>query len=718
MQQKHDPDFIKYLDQENAYADAFMDDTKNLQHVFYSEMTSKKPSCKFTSRPPLCGPWYYYEYVPKGKNYPIYCRKLATKKNGWFQNLRNRVTGKSSNVQILLDYNELVQQYGYVDVDTLEVSPNHNYLAYTLDTTGDERFMLKVKNLKTGIHENFRVDYVDQLVWAKDNCTLFYTVSNASRRPYRVECYTPHTNNTVIYTEEDPKFGVFIASTNDKNYMIVNSCSNVKDSSEVYVIDATNALGGLCRIHQRIPDVEFSLIRHHHGFFYAVTDQPLSEDKFSSFYVVRCPVQDVYEAKWETVLVAGKGIYIRYIDILNEYLVLTLQRNGLPAVCSIKLPIDGSSKKAMKIDDLDPWYFPVPSNLCSIVSGSNDDFMSSRYRAVVSSPMMSDMVVDYDMSRRTFSIVDHDEIVDNTMESISRSILREKGSSKGQIWSDFSDAYCCEEKEVVSHDGIKIPLTILYSRKAHHKAQSPGLLEGYGAYGEVLDRSWSSDRQSLLDRGWVVAFADVRGGDGGDGHTDSSWHESGRGSNKSNSIADFVSCAEYLIREGYVHKCQLGALGCSAGGLLVAAAANRQPELFRAIILEVPFLDVCNTLLDPRLSASYDHKEFGNPEIQSEFLKILKYSPYENVPNRACCPAMLVTASFKDLRVQVWQPAKWVAKVRENACSECSKAVILKTNMKCGHFGEPWDFTERRETAYKYAFLVKAMGLMANGQGP
>ncbi|KAL8157383.1 hypothetical protein AgCh_002180 [Apium graveolens] len=580
---------------------------------------------------------------------------------------------------------------GYVDVGTLKVSPNHNYLAYTLDTTGDEMFMLQVKNLKTGIHENFRVDDVE---W--------------------VECYKPEqdpTNSTMIYTEEDPEFRVHIAITKDKKYIIVDS--NSKTSSEVYVIDATNVQGGLRRIHKRIPDVEFSLEQHHHGYFYALTDQLLSEEKYC-FYVVRCPVQDVYKANWETVLLPSKDVMILHFDILNEYLVLRVLKDGLPAFCSIKLPIDGSSKKAMKIDDLDPWYFPMPSNLCILLPGSSYDFMSSHYRVVVSSPLMS-MVVNYDMSRRTFSIIDHhDEVVDNTMKSISRSIIQEKGRStvvntrtengedaiyfEGQKWSDNSDAYCCEEKEVVSHDGTKIPLTILYSRKAHHKAQSPGLLNGYGAYGKVLDRSWSSDRQSLLDRGWVVAFADVRGGGVGTG-SDSSWHDSGRGLYKSNSIADFVSCAEYLISEGYVHKCKLGALGRSAGGLLVAAAANRQPELFRAIILEVPFLDVCNTLLDPCLSTSYDHKEFGNPEIQSEFLKILKYSPYENVPNRACCPAMLVTASFKDYRVQVWEPAKWVAKVRENACSECSKAVILKTNMKCGHAGEPWTFSRQLKRA-------------------
>lgn len=207
----------------------------------------------------------------------------------------------------------------------------------------------------------------------------------------------------------------------------------------------------------------------------------------------------------------------------------------------------------------------------------------------------------------------------------------------------------------------------------------------------------------------VVAFADVRGGGG----ADPSWHKSGSGLYKSNSIADFVSCAEYLIREGYVHKYQLGAFGGSAGGLLVGAAVNRHPQLFRAVILKVPFLDICNTLLDPSLPLTVlDYEEFGNPQIQSQFLSIFSYSPYDNVPTGICCPAMLVTASFNDSRVGVWEPAKWVAKVRENACSDCSQAVILKTNMKGGHFGEGGLYSQCEESAYEYAFLVKAMGLM------
>lgn len=501
-------------------------------------------------------------------------------------------------------------------------------------------------------------------------------------------------------------------------------------SLQVYVVDATNPQGGLHRIHKRIPGVQYFL-EHHHDSFYALTNKPLRGDSILSsgnYYLIRCPVQDVHEAKWETIIVPREDISIHDMDIFDEHLVLFLNRNGFPVICSIKLPIDGCLKKEeTKIDDLNPWYFPLPSNLCEIVPGSNHDFMSSQYRAVVSSPVIPDVIVDYDMLRHTFSIVHQDEVLGNVTGSNSNSCSNtckrdgfeflntqsEKGEDviyhEGKKWSNFCDAYCCERKEVVSHDGIRIPLTILYSRRAHHKTPSPGLLHGYGAYGKVLDKSWSADRLSLLDRGWVIAFADVRGGGG----ADPSWHKSGSGLYKSNSIADFVSCAEFLISEGYVHKYRLGAFGGSAGGLLVGAAANKHPELFRAIILKVPFLDVCNTLLDPSLPLTMlDYEEFGNPQIQSQFQSIFSYSPYDNVPTGVCCPAMLVTASFRDSRVGVWEPAKWVAKVRENACLDCSQAVILKTNMKGGHFDEGGLFSQCEESAYEYAFLVKAMGLI------
>ncbi|CAN0929428.1 Protease 2 [Linum grandiflorum] len=422
-----------------------------------------------------------------------------------------------------------------------------------------------------------------------------------------------------------------------------------------------------------------------------------------SYYLVTCPKEHVHSKDSQQIILPSEDVSFHDMDIFHQHLVLSVTKEGLPTMCSIKLPIQASrSAKQCNIEDLDPWYFPVPTNLCSIAPGSNHEFLSSVYRVVLSSPVMPDAIADYDMSKQTFTIVHQDEV-----RPPSDRHYREHKTDEAEGWKDLSCEYCCERKHVVSHDGVEVPLTILYSQKTWRKGQAPGLLHGYGAYGEYLDTSWRSDRLSLLDRGWVIAFADVRGGGG----SNSSWHKSATGLSKPNSIHDFVSCASFLVDEGYVHSKKLGAQGSSAGGLLVAAAINMKTDLFRAVILKVPFLDICNSLLDPSLPLTIlDYEEFGNPQLKSMFDCIRSYSPYENIQHGTCQPAMLVTSSYNDSRVGVWEAAKWVARLRDVTCPNCSRSVVLKTNMNCGHFGEGGVYSQCEETAYEYAFLMKALG--------
>ncbi|KAF7132771.1 hypothetical protein RHSIM_Rhsim09G0121600 [Rhododendron simsii] len=404
---------------------------------------------------------------------------------------------------------------GYVHVGTCRVSPNHNFLAYTLDTTGGENFMLQIKDLTT-LHSipKSRVDGVVSLAWAPDGCTLFYTESDENQRPYG-------------------------------------------QIQTVYVIDASNPQNGLRRLCKRVPGVQF-FVEHHCGFFYVLTNASLGEDKDLStgtYYLGRVRVEDMHLNNWQNIIVPSKGSSLRDMDILNGHLVLFLDKMDSTQMCSINLPIDVDCK-------------------------------------------MPDVIVDYDMSRRTFSIVHQEDVlgvsaaIGSSSQIFDREVdeLPEASEDKEKDiqtcevcpWKDFFDAYLCETKEVLSHDGVVVPLTILYSKKSHLKDQSPGILLGYGAYGEALDKSWCSDRLSLLDRGWVVAFADVRGGGG----VDPSWHRSGSGLHKLNSIYDFVSCGKFLVNEGYVCNDMLGAVGHSAGCLLVAAAINMYPDLFRAAIMK------------------------------------------------------------------------------------------------------------------------------------
>ncbi|GLT27536.1 hypothetical protein SLA2020_025230 [Shorea laevis] len=716
MRDIDDPDFLDHLRKENFYAQAFMSDTKNLQHTLVSEMKSRM-STMVSTPPERWGPWLYYQYVPEGKEYPVLCRRLETRTSNWIKYLLCYSKGGFGREEILLDWNELAEKYGYVHVGTCRIAPDHNFLAYTVDGSGSEHFMLQIKDLRNGcIVPSASVDGVVSLAWAQDSKALFYTVSEEGQRPYRVFCKklgSKYVDDEPIYTECDPSFCVDITSTKDGKFITV------------YIIDATNPMSGLRRIHKRVSGVRYFL-EHHSEFFYVLTNASLSRhmDSFREGYLLaRCRVEDIQSNNWQNIFYPGDDISLEDMDIFKRHLVLFLNKKGLRTICSIDMPIKVDCKHQMEIKDLNPWYFPVPSNSCSIIPGSNHDFVQSIYRMVISSPVMPDVIVDYDMSNRIFSIVQQDDVrgvsgavglcspAYNGLDAhLCSKDIESNQSIELKRWKEFSSAYCCERKDVISLDGVRVPLTILYSRKAWKRGQSPGLLQGYGAYGEALDKSWCSHRMSLLDRGWVVAFADVRGGDG-----DSSWHKSGSGLFKQNSIYDFVSCGNYLIDEGYVHRDQLGAIGLSAGCLLVSAVINICPNLFHAAILKVPFLDMLNTLLDPSLPLTIlDHEEFGNPQIKSEFKSILSYSPYENIPHGGCYPSVLVTASYNDSRVGVWEAAKWVAKVRDSTCSRCSRSVILKTNMSGGHFGEGGRYIQCEETAHDYAFLVKVMGANVN----
>ncbi|KAM7265070.1 hypothetical protein ACFE04_002753 [Oxalis oulophora] len=751
MKNTKDPDFVNYLKQENCYAQSFMANTITLQTKLLSDMKTRMPA-SISTPPELWGnDWLYYQYVPQGKEYPLLCRKLNTEVNGGAANLFNYLRGGEfgngrEEEQVLLDWNQLAQHHGrgicfyaffvvmdklvgysrsnefrlglslrYVHVGTCRVSPDHNFLAYTLDTTGSEQFVLHIKDLKNGCRiPTTQVHGVVSLAWAQDAHTLFYTLSDENQRPYRVMCTkvgSDTVDDVVAFTESDSSFCVDITRTKDGKFITV------------FVIDTTNPLGGLQRIRERVSGVQYFL-EHHYGMFYILTNAPISGahkecTEGGGYYLARCPAEDIFSADWQNVILPTEDISLLDMDIFEGHLVLSLNKKGFPMLCSIKLPINLNAEHKLEIDNLNPWFFPVPSHTCSLTPGSNHDFMSSVYRVVLASPVMPDLVVDYNMSKKTFSIVHQEEIqgssgsFDSSSQAseykpLDSQIGQDKKDQKVELqkWKDLSEIYCCERKEIVSHDGVLVPMTILYSRKSWKKGQSSGLLLGYGAYGEALDKSWCTDRLSLLDRGWVFAFADVRGGGG----VNSCWHKSGRGFHKQNSVADFVSCGKYLVTEGFVHRDRVGAIGYSAGGLVVGAAINAYPNLFRAAVLKVPFLDICNTLLDPSLPLTIlDYEEFGNPEMQSEFESILSYSPYDNIRTAACYPSVLVTASFHDSRVGVWEAAKWVAKVRDITCGDCSRSVILKTNMDGGHFGEGGRFSHCEETAYDYAFLIKVM---------
>ncbi|XP_021308980.1 uncharacterized protein LOC8063744 isoform X2 [Sorghum bicolor] len=654
MRDTSDPDLAALLAAENAYADAFVGSAGGggLRARLAAEMRARLPASAATPPQPW-GPWLYYQYVPEGKEYPVLSRKLRPS-SGLVGTLLDYLSG-SEKEQVLLDWNEVAEKNGYVHIGTCRISPDHRFLAYTVDTSGGELFSLEVKDLLSELVIFSPPDKgIVSLAWAGSSESLFYTVCDETLRPNQVFCKKLQSDDAgfLVFTEKDANCCVDITSTKDFKYITVNS--NTRTSSEVFVIESDNLREGLWPIRNRVDKVQYFL-EHHNGFFYILTNAPVNDTEMTTegYYLARCRAEKSLVDRWQIVTLPAPDCTIQDMDIFHDNLVLYLQKNGTPLFCSINMPIDVDVQEPKELDDLNPWFFPIPSELCSIVAGSNNDFMSSTYRLVVSSPVIPDLTVDYDLRKKTFTIL-HQEEVTTLSANLGSLGFQSNASSiqqnlhlveNSQSWSDLSKLFSCQRTEVISHDGVLIPLVILYSREAHCHGESPGILYGYGAYGEDLDKSWCSERLSLLSRGWVLAFADVRGGG------DLSWHLAGTKANKINSIQDFAACGMHLIKEGFVHQNRLCAIGCSAGGLLVGAVINMRPDLFSAAVLKVPFLDICNTILDPTLPLTVlDYEEFGDPNIPAEFEAISSYSPYDNLAHGVCYPPVLVTASFNDTR--------------------------------------------------------------------
>uniref|UniRef100_A0A8I6YGP8 Prolyl endopeptidase n=1 Tax=Hordeum vulgare subsp. vulgare TaxID=112509 RepID=A0A8I6YGP8_HORVV len=704
MRDTSDPDLAALLAAENAYAEAFVGAAGGggLRARLAAEMRARLPPSA-VSPPQPWGPWSYYQYVPNGMEYPVLSRKLRP--SGGLAGRFLSYLSDWEKEEVLLDWNMIAEKFGYVHIGSCRISPDHRFLAYTLDTSGGELFSLEVKDLQSK-HVIFSSPDkgIVSLAWTDDSENLFYTVCDETLRPNQVFCKKMQSDEPglLVFMEDDVNCCVDITSTKDFKYITV------------YVMESGNVREGLWPVQKRTNKVQYFL-EHHNGFFYILTNAPLKDTgtTVEGYYLARRRAEKSLMDKWQVVALPGSDCTFQDMDIFHEHLVLFLQKDGLPLFCSIDLPVQIDFQEPKELGDFAPWFFPIPSSLCSILPGPNNDFMSSTFRMVVSSPVIPDLTVDYDMRKKTFTIVDQEEVTglcsslytvgQSNVSSIQQNLQFIEDS---QSWSDLSKLLSCERVQVVSHDGVSIPLVILYSREAHIHGESPGILYGYGAYGEDLDKSWCSDRLSLLARGWVLAFADVRGGG------DPSWHLAGTKTNKINSIQDFAACGMHLIKEGLVHESRLCAMGCSAGGLLVGAVVNMLPNLFSAAVLKVPFLDICNTMLDPTLPLTIlDYEEFGDPNIPVEFDAIRRYSPYDNLSPGKCYPSILVTASFNDTRVGVWEAAKWVSKVRDVTCPSCSNSVVLKTNMQSGHFGEGGRLMGCEETAFDYAFLMKALGM-------
>ncbi|KAG6729398.1 hypothetical protein I3842_01G027400 [Carya illinoinensis] len=583
----------------------------------------------------------------------------------------------------------------------------------------NDYFKLSVRNLNSGsLCSKPQAERVSNLAWAKDGQALLYVLTDNNKRPYRIYCsMIGSTDEDVLLLEEsDDNVHVNIRHTKDFRFVTVNTFSIT--SSKVFVINAADPLSGMTLVWE-CEGLSHCIVEHHQGCLYLFTDAAKQGQSVDYHYLLRSPVDaSSSPRKWENVFSDDQDLIIEDVDFSDTHLVLITREGRKFRICSISLPLS-VRKGAVHLKELNPYFLPLPEHVSQISPGPNYDYYSSTMRFTISSPVMPDAVVDYDLLNRKWNIIQQQNFLHERTRILygtasAASIVESNSNTKNSnyknnvlvddhhMWNELSEFYACEYYDVSSYDGVVVPLTIVYSRKNKKENQHPGLLHVHGAYGELLDKRWRSELKSLLDRGWVIAYADVRGGGGGG----KKWHHDGRRTGKQNSIQDYLSCAKFLIEKGIIQDNKLAGWGYSAGGLLVASAINCCPDLFRAAILEVPFLDPTNTLLYPILPlTAVDYKEFGYPGDVDDFHAIQKYSPYDNIQKDALYPAVLVTSSF-NTRFGVWEAAKWVARVRERAIYDPKRPILLNLTTD---IVEENRYLQCKESALETAFLIKVM---------
>src|ERR1700733_5841937 len=651
LRDKSNPEVRAYLEQENAYTDAVMKPTEPFQKKLYDEMLGRIKETD-VEVPYKEGDYFYYIRTEAGKQYPIRCRKKAS---------------MDAPEEVLLDVNELAKGQAFMSIAAFAVSPDGNLLAYSYDNTGYRQFTLAVKDLRTGQTLADHAERVGSVVWANDNQTIFYTQEDAvSKRQYRLLRHAAGsvTADGVVYEEPDEKFNVEAYKTRSGAFIFMVSRSHT--TTEARYIPATQPDGEWKIVEPRKQGVEYYPDHNGDSFYIRVNDTG------RNFRLVNAPVTDPGSKNWHEVLAQNPGIMIDETDFFKNFCVLYERESGLPQIRVIDLR-NGQSKR-----------IAFPEQAYAAYPYVNRVYDTTDFRYGYQSPITPASVYSYDMEKGTSTL------------------LKQKEVPGGYD----PKKYEVEQIYAVASDGVKIPVSVLRLKGAKLDGTGPLYLYGYGSYGISIDMFFNSNYFSMVDRGVVVAVAHIRGG----GEMGKAWHDAGRMMNKKTTFTDFISCAEDLLKRGYGSKDRLVIEGRSAGGLLMGAVLNMRPDLFKAAIVGVPFVDVINTMLDETLPLTVgEFEEWGNPKEKAAYDYMITYSPYDNIEAKAY-PNMLVKTSFNDSQVMYWEPAKYVAKMR--ALRTDHNSLILKTNMSpAGHGGASGRYDRLHETAFDYAYFLTQMGI-------
>ena len=672
LRHKNDPRVSAYLQEENAFADAFLKPSQAFQEALYQEMLGRIQQTDL-SVPYLLRGYSYYTRTEEGKQYPIHCRKQEPPSP-------ESDAAHSPSEEILLDLNALAEGHPFLGLGSFDVSDDNRLLAYSTDNTGFRQFVLEVKDLHTHELLPLRIERATSAAWAADNLTLFYVVEDeVSKRSHRLYRHILGSGmpDDLLYEEKDERFRIDIERTRSGSYLLL--VSNSHTASEIRFLRADQPSGEFRLIAPREDDHEY-YVDHHPGG---------SEDPAGGVFFIRtnsagrtyrlmtAPASDPSRSRWHEVIPNRSGVMLSAAEAFRTHLVLFEREDGLPYLRIVDLTRRAPSALAAsrRIEFAEPAY--------NATLGANPEFDTSHVRFHYESFITPRSVFDFDLHT-------------------SRRVLRKQQPVLG----GYDPAlYGSERLHATAPDGTRIPLSVVYRHGTPRDGSAPLLLYGYGSYGLSMPVSFSSNRISLLDRGIIFAIAHIRGG----GELGKPWHDAGRMHHKLNTFTDFIASANHLIAEKFTSKETLAAEGGSAGGLLMGAVANMRPDLFRIIISHVPFVDVLNTMLDASLPLTVgEYEEWGTPLKEDDYFYMKSYCPYTNL-TRKDYPTMLVKTALNDSQVMYWEPAKYVAKLR--TLKTDANPLLLKTNMGAGHGGASGRYDYLREIAFDYAFLLSQLGI-------
>ena len=676
LRDKQNPAVTAYLEAENAYAEAYMAPLAGLRDELYQEMLSHVKQTD-VSVPFRDGDWWYYTRTEEGQQYSIHCRTHGSPS-----------ATEDTPEKVLLDGNQLAEGHAFFAIGATGITDDGRWLAYTTDTTGFRQYTLHIKDLATGETQPGEVERVGSVAWAADNETLFYTVEDEEqKRQYQLWRHargTPHSDDVLVYQDDDERFNLGAGRTRDGRYLIMESASHI--TSEAWFLNADNPTGAFTVISPRQDEHEYS-VDHRNGLWFIRTN-----DAGRNFRLVTAPIAATGRENWIERIPHRDNIMLEDVDLFANFFVACEREDGLPRLRIWRF--NGDTPEAALSAEI---AFPEPAY--SAHPHINRIFDATTFRYAYQSLVTPASVYEYDTTNGESMLLKQLEIPGGFDRTL----------------------YASERVLATAPDGVRVPISLVYRkdmrqpvapvsrpavRRASRAAQNPLYVNGYGYYGYSLPLGFSGNRLSLLDRGVVLAYAHIRGG----GDLGKPWHDAGKMLVKRNTFTDFIAVVEHLTATGYGDPARVAVEGGSAGGLLMGAVVNLRPDLFRAVLSHVPFVDVMNTMLDATLPLTVpEYEEWGDPNDSAYFHYMLSYSPYDNL-KVASYPAMLVKTSLHDSQVMYWEPAKYVAKLRTVKAD--NNPLLLVTNMQAGHGGASGRYDYLKEIAFDYAFLLRELGIV------